>query len=111
MGDNNRPVPLEPEANDPGEHSVDDPKPHPFPSSDGHRLGNPTVDRDDIADAAGHSRFHAVAKAGSYMPAVVKSPIFDEPEEVAIDSIGSRSSTINPPASPRPSCCSVSACG
>src|SRR6516225_3689049 len=86
MSDDHRPVPLEPKANDPGERRVDNPKPHPFPGLHSYTVRNPAIDRDGIADAAGHPRFHTVAETGSDASTVVQPPILDEPQEIAVNS-------------------------
>src|SRR5262249_51572473 len=70
---------LEPKTNNPGERRVNNPKPHPFPGLNGYAAGNSTVDRDRVADAAGHSRLHGIAETGNDVSAVVKPPILDEP--------------------------------
>ena len=38
MSDDHGPVPLEPQADDPGERRVDNPKPHPFPGLHGYAV-------------------------------------------------------------------------
>src|SRR5215471_8487129 len=85
MGDDYGPVSLEPKANNPGERRVDDPKPHPFPALHGYAAGNLAVDRDRVADAPRHTRFHAISEAGCDASVVVESPILDKPQEIAVN--------------------------
>ena len=78
-------MPLETKCHDPGERRVDNPEPHPFRGLHGYVVGNSSIDRDGVADTARHPRFHPVAEAACNPSIAVESPIFDKPQQVAID--------------------------
>ena len=98
MRDDHGPVPLEPKAEDPGERRVDNPKPYPFPGLHRYAVGNSSIDRDGVADATGHPRFHAVAEAGRDPALIVEPPVLDKPQQIAID--GDGRAPLSPRATP-----------
>src|SRR6266436_3244865 len=111
VGQNVRPMSLEPRPNDPGERRVDNPKPHPFPGLHGYEVGNSSIYRDGVADTARHARFHAITDAGSDPSVVIEPPVLDHPRQVAIDRDRLAFLDNQCAGKPGPSCCSVSACG
>ena len=82
---NHRTMALEPQRHDAGERPIDEAQPDALASP--HLLvhGDRTVERHQVADPAGHRRFHPVAEAGRDLPVRCESPVGEHPQNVAID--------------------------
>ncbi len=79
-----RRVTREAKAHDASERGIDQAKAEALARADRLLLGDGAVDGHDIAEPAGHRRFHGVAEAAGDLPMRPQPPIGQDPEEVAI---------------------------
>src|SRR5204862_1443728 len=85
MRHDDRLMSLEPQPDDAGQRSIDEAQPHPLAGFHRNSAPNAPVDRDGVADAARHPRFHAIAEPACNASLIVEPPILNEPYEVSIN--------------------------
>jgi len=87
-GYNRRAVPLEAQGHHAGEGAIDQAEAQTLAGFYRLIAGNGAVQCDDIADVAGHGRFHAVAEARSDPAVRGQTPVRHHPDEIAINDDG-----------------------